>query len=170
MEADLSRQRDLKKHLDQEARDKVEQKKLQAEAKKKEAADLKIAKVEAKLAKLKSEAADRESRKVKKPVKPVKRKLDKELEAEAGHDDLTKSEPLVPSHPGPSTPSKVQKEGLKLTPKAKRFASKTTPNSKARQRVDARATRAASNLERLRGIKLDGMTIPPAPFSKKILA
>lgn len=166
VEADLAKQRELKKQLEQEAKDKAEQKKIDTEAKKKAAEALKIQKAEAKLEKLKADAANRESKKTK---KPVKRQLEKELEQVS---EQHKSAPSDPSKSGPSSPAKMEQRGkaLKLSPKAKKFAVNISPNTKHQKRVDARATRAASNLERLRGLKLDGLSFPPESFAKKILA
>lgn len=157
VEGNLSTQRGLKKTLEQEAKDKAEQKKLEAETERVEKSQAAIAKAKAKLEKLEAKAKAIDGRK-----RAVKRKLDPELASAA--DDTTQGPPPSPEIPK----AQVKRARVKLSPRAKQFAASSgSPNAK--MKPDPRATKAASNLKLLRELKLDGLVLPADTFPKKIL-
>lgn len=156
VESNLEDQRELKKALDQEAKDQAEEKKRHAVEKKMKKCEDAIEKAKAKL-----EKAVAKAKAASKPKgKGTKRKLDSEFAAVAD----------VDTQPAAS-PEKVK--SIKLSPKAKAFAAaaQSSPGKKgAKKRADNRASRAVNNLEYLRTLDVADMRIPPPPFAKKILA
>lgn len=167
VEAQRALKRDLKEKAEQQKLE-AEQKREEANQKKREKSEQAIQKAKDKLEKLmaKSQALE-----MKKSKKAVKRKLDGEF-AEAADDHQVGT----PVSPAPAPKKKRQaiegnpkqaSSSVRLTPKAKNFALKTSPDKKA---GDARMVKAQTSLQTLRKLDLEGLKLPPDPFCKKTLA
>ena len=150
---DIDAQRQLKKNLEVEAKEEAAKKKDETQQKKRKASDDAIAKAKAKLEKAMAKAKALEDKG--RLAKRTKRRLEPELaEAEAGA-----SAPVEE----PKSPVASKASSVKLSPKAKQFAS---PNKKV---VDQRKTKAVESLDLLRKLCIADLTLPPDHFDKKIL-
>lgn len=173
LDGDVEAQRALKRDLEAQAREEAEQKKLEAEQKREEANKKKrekseqaIQKAKDKLEKLMAKSQTLETKKPK--SRGVKRKLDAELAAAAQPPPSPAQMGETPVSPAPARKGKTRPaSSVRLTPKAKDFALKTSPDKKA---CDARLAKAETSLQTLRELDLEGLKLPPDPFCKKILA
>ena len=156
VETDLERQRLLKHKLDQEEKDRKAQAKEEASRKQQQAAELALKKAQEKL-----EKAQAKAQAIQKKIddKSCKRKLDSQF---ASVDDKTK-EPASPDGKKPAT----RKRALKLSPKAKAFASSSV-NKEASK--DQRRHKAQSALQTLRDSNIPDLKLPGEDFNKKFLA
>ena len=159
IELSTDEQRELKKQKEVQARELAEKKKQNALDKKKDAAAKALEKAEQKL-KAAQEKAEQISTGAR---KPVKRKLEKELNlaCEAGASAPPSSPRAYDSKTSRRRPSKH----VKLSPKAKKFAAATSPSKVA----TASQNKAVVALKLLRDTKLPYLSLPGENFSKKIL-
>ena len=168
VEVSTEAQRNLKRKLEEDAKQLAEEKQNQAEAKKQAAADLALQKAQLKLEKAQAKAKALQDKMEK--ASKVKRKLDSELAAVADPESV--QPPVSPPKKGRKPKSKASPNNknkrdqvVKLSPKAKQFAASTSRPSESGE-----GTKSQLALQKLRDLDLPDLKLPLDPFCKKILA
>ena len=172
VDGDVEAQRCLKRKKEDEAKAAAEEKQQAAEAKKKKQSADAVAKAKAKLEKAMAKAKALEERGSSRRGRGgtgAKRKLEPELDeaaskAAASEQDQPAAASDAATAGSPPKRPRRKASAVKLSPKAKEFAS---PSKKA---TDARMEKAVENLKLLRGLKIPDLEIPAETFAKKILA
>ena len=169
VEGDVEAQRVLKRKIEDEAKEQAEKKKQAAEDKKRKATAEAVAKAQAKLDKAMAKAKALEENGASRRGRGgagAKRKLEPELAAASKEPEATApaaaSQPDVLATSPPKAPKR--KPSVKLSPKAREFASPTKKAS------DTRMVKAVENLKMLRGLQISDLELPATGFAKKILA